>query len=354
MAFLDNSGDIILDAVLTEVGRKRLTQTTINGGTSANITHFALGDDEINYSQYDLNAASGSNYADLEILQTPILQAFTMGNANINYGLMSLTKTDILYLPSLKVNSLTGGNFKPLNTFNNIFYFAVNAKTYATLKDTEANIGINQIGYAYNAGASPFVFIEGGLNTPLLQKDASNKASYIEAGNISNRGYTIGMDNRLGVPYTSNGAGTFANNKTDGTDMRGGFAVSQKSPLGSTTSATGIKNYSFYQSAAVNNGIVQPDINGPASILSAIEGPGDTVTCFKVVAKPSLRTDGTAGGVRDVLYSQIGSLNKTAASLGLSGDVSRTYDIIDTMIYINGSNTGGTLTLPVRIIRQTA
>ena len=48
MAFLDNSGDIILDAVLTELGRKRMS----NGNFT--ITKFALGDDEINYELYNL------------------------------------------------------------------------------------------------------------------------------------------------------------------------------------------------------------------------------------------------------------------------------------------------------------
>ena len=44
MAFLDNSGDIILDAVLTDLGRKRLAEGNFR------ITQFALGDDEIDYS----------------------------------------------------------------------------------------------------------------------------------------------------------------------------------------------------------------------------------------------------------------------------------------------------------------
>ena len=43
MAFLDNSGDIILDAVLTDHGRKLLAQ----GDGSFEITQFALADDEI-------------------------------------------------------------------------------------------------------------------------------------------------------------------------------------------------------------------------------------------------------------------------------------------------------------------
>ena len=42
MAFLDNSGDIILDAVLTDTGRKRLAK----GDGSFRITKFAFGDDE--------------------------------------------------------------------------------------------------------------------------------------------------------------------------------------------------------------------------------------------------------------------------------------------------------------------
>ena len=45
MAFLDNSGDIILDAVLTDTGRMRLAK----GDGSFKIEKFALGDDEINY-----------------------------------------------------------------------------------------------------------------------------------------------------------------------------------------------------------------------------------------------------------------------------------------------------------------
>lgn len=58
MAFLDNSGDIILDAVLTDTGRMRLAK----GDGSFKITKFALGDDEINYKLYDYTNLSGSAY----------------------------------------------------------------------------------------------------------------------------------------------------------------------------------------------------------------------------------------------------------------------------------------------------
>ena len=80
MAFLDNSGDIILDAVLTDTGRYRLAK----GDGSFRVAKFALGDDEINYRLYDKNNTSGSAYYDLSILQTPILEAFTDNAADLN------------------------------------------------------------------------------------------------------------------------------------------------------------------------------------------------------------------------------------------------------------------------------
>ena len=94
MGFLDNSGDIILDAVLTDVGRKRMARGNFK------ITKFSVGDDEIDYGLYQKNHPSGSAYYDLEILQTPILEAFTQPNANINYGLVSYARQDLLYIPS--------------------------------------------------------------------------------------------------------------------------------------------------------------------------------------------------------------------------------------------------------------
>ena len=98
MAFLDNSGDIILDAVLTDIGRKRMARGNFR------ITKFSIGDDEIDYGLYNKDHPSGSAYYDLEILQTPVLEAFTQANANINYGLVSYPRQDLLYIPSLLLN----------------------------------------------------------------------------------------------------------------------------------------------------------------------------------------------------------------------------------------------------------
>ena len=53
MAFLDNSGDIILDAVLTDTGRMRLAK----GDGSFNITKFAFADDTLTADVGDITQA---------------------------------------------------------------------------------------------------------------------------------------------------------------------------------------------------------------------------------------------------------------------------------------------------------
>ena len=126
MAFLDNSGDIILDAVLTDLGRKRLAEGNFR------ITQFAFGDDEVDYSLYNKNHPSGSAYYDLEILQTPVFEAFTRTNANINYGLANYNgNVELLYLPTLVLNEKDG----PLGAKrrDNVIYYAVNDTTRTNL-----------------------------------------------------------------------------------------------------------------------------------------------------------------------------------------------------------------------------
>jgi hypothetical protein len=97
MAFLDNSGDIILDAVLTDTGRFRMARGDFR------ISKFALGDDEIDYSLFNKNHPSGSAYYDLEILRTPLLEAFTNNTSTMKSKLLSITRTNILHLPVLKM-----------------------------------------------------------------------------------------------------------------------------------------------------------------------------------------------------------------------------------------------------------
>lgn len=100
MAFLDNSGDIILDAVLTDTGRKRMAEGNFR------ITKFALGDEEIDYSLYNYNDTRGSAYFDIDILSTPILEACTDNAAGLKSKLLSIPRTDFTFLPVIKLSQV--------------------------------------------------------------------------------------------------------------------------------------------------------------------------------------------------------------------------------------------------------
>ena len=120
MAFLDNSGDIILDAVLTDTGRFRLAK----GNGSFKIAKFALGDDEIDYGLYNSSNASGSAYYDIDILQTPIFEPSTYSVASINSKLFSYSDQNLYYLPQMILNqdvNVQDGPVSKLDTSTNAF-----------------------------------------------------------------------------------------------------------------------------------------------------------------------------------------------------------------------------------------
>ena len=145
MGFLDNSGDIILDAVLTDTGRMRLAK----GDGSFRIAKFALGDDEIDYGLYDKNNTSGSAYYDVSILQTPVLEAFTNNTSLLKSKLMSVNRNDILYLPVVQLFTTAGlGTAKHSS---GTFVIPVDKTTVDNLGTLGAGI-LN--GYEPNSGAN--------------------------------------------------------------------------------------------------------------------------------------------------------------------------------------------------------
>ena len=88
MGYLDNSS-ITVDAILTRRGRELLSST---GGAGFQITQFALGDDEIDYSLYNENHPDGSQYYGEAIENLPIIEAFPDENNIMRHKLITLAK----------------------------------------------------------------------------------------------------------------------------------------------------------------------------------------------------------------------------------------------------------------------
>ena len=118
MGYLDNSS-VTVDAILTRRGRELLSR---NDG-SFQITQFALGDDEIDYTLYNENHPDGSQYFGEAIENSPIIEAFPDENNIMIHKLVTLprgtTKMPILQLGSTSVNiGLGQQNSVAPQTFN--------------------------------------------------------------------------------------------------------------------------------------------------------------------------------------------------------------------------------------------
>ena len=109
MAYLDNS-EITVDAILTKKGRQKLAS-----GQSLNITKFALGDDEIDYTLYEPAHPKGSAYYDSAIRAIPVTEATPDETQILRYKLVTLPKgtTQIpvvkLGITAISVNQSEGG-----------------------------------------------------------------------------------------------------------------------------------------------------------------------------------------------------------------------------------------------------
>ncbi len=108
MGYLNNS-ELTVDAILTKKGREKLAT-----GEGLNITKFALGDDEIDYTLYAPDHPLGSAYYDSAIRAIPITEASPDETQVLRYKLVTLPKgtTKIpkveFGVPSISVNQNSG------------------------------------------------------------------------------------------------------------------------------------------------------------------------------------------------------------------------------------------------------
>jgi hypothetical protein len=191
MAFLDNSGDIILDAVLTDTGRMRLAR----GDGSFRIAKFALGDDEIDYGLFDKVNVNGSEYYDLQCLQTPVLEAFTNNTSLLNSKLITISNNLTWYLPVIKIfnqgiSELYGGTH----------YIVLADQTTVdqiTLAGSVQLVASGILNGATVGGSQMQIATDQGLNTANITPDTPLNPELVETA------YIVEMDNRLGKLFPS-------------------------------------------------------------------------------------------------------------------------------------------------------
>ncbi len=312
MAFLDNSGDIILDAVLTDTGRARLAK----GDGSFKIAKFALGDDEIDYALYNLDNPNGSAYFDLEIMQTPILEAFTNNTSTMKSKLISIPRTNILYLPVMRLNAASegGGTSGGLALIDNIIYVAVDTSTQNSfLKPFNGSI----IGGVDPEKTPLQVVIDQGLDT--------TEISYTQplSGDLIETQYIIEIDNRFGSIVGKNGT-------------EGNLITVNPSFIDDDQVA------SYYLSQGTDTNFVKT-ITGETtqSRVSVLKGPTGTRLMFLIKASLDLQSS-------TFLFERLGTQSSLADGTGTPQNIYQ----IDSVVRITGATTGYRIDVPVRFIKN--
>jgi len=100
MGFLDHStNNIIIDAVLTDLGRERLAENT----GQFRIEFFSLGDDEVDYG---LIKKFGRTVGKEKIVKnTPVFEAQTRANTSIKHRMLTLPNPSVFQMPKLSLTN---------------------------------------------------------------------------------------------------------------------------------------------------------------------------------------------------------------------------------------------------------
>ena len=309
MAFQNNSGDIILDVVLTDEGRRRLAL----GNGSFDITQFALGDDEINYALF--NTGSTTALQDLSILQTPILEAFTNNTSMMKSKLLSLPNPELLYLPVLRLNSLeqkltTQGNYVVCvdkATWDN----GSTGNTKAIGVDANGPLAGMIYGLDTNGDGAHIVVDSGIASTAVSDMDRS----------LIETSFMIEMDNRLGQIVSMDGKSLPGAAKVDD-DNIAMYVLNLNSIAGGNKFVTNVNQVDFGDSD------------------TPIEGPIGARLEFKIRSSQDLR-------VSNFLFDRIGS---TAGASTYAGH--NNVKIIDSIVRVSGMTTGFSIDIPVRFAKS--
>jgi len=101
MGYLDNTS-VTIDAILTLKGRELLAK----GGNQFNITQFAVGDDEVDYSLWNPDHPLGTAYYGTIIENMPITEAIPDETQALKYKLITLPK-QTTNIPVINVGATT-------------------------------------------------------------------------------------------------------------------------------------------------------------------------------------------------------------------------------------------------------
>jgi len=319
-SFLNNSGDIIIDATLTDVGREMLAK----GDGSFAIKKFALADDEINYELY--NTSAGTIYADLNILKTPIFEAATNNIATMKHKLATYTTEELLYLTTLKLNtnSLTHdvAPGQPLGNgaLSQDLYVVLCTQNSVDAYSGESSAGgslptgfVNGVTIASAQKEQSLIHLDHGLDTTDISfKDVLN-------AELAEPAFLFQVDDRFAEIVTA-------------FDALGPIVVDED-------------NVAHYQYATGDYG--SPSSEAAESPIAGPRGPS-----FKFAIKAANQLKLSTAMFTKFGYTITNFFTTTGGDATVGSSALTDAVAIDSTVRITGFNTGARIDVPVRFIRE--
>jgi len=404
MAFKDTSGTAVIDAALTDIGRKRMADGTFRP------VKFALGDEEVDYSLVGPAAFTTGTDLDISLSGTAMFEAFGSEAKNIQYGLNTFDTPDSLYRPILKLNDkasiaahMSGSSKRATQLYTQwystdstggalklkigrtggtaegaeAYYLAANDETADKMREiftgsAAANAPLNSKFFKFledrNFEGNKIV-VESGLdNIPLEEEmsidftispdgiippgptffklpvaiDYNNRIKYLVKRNYLDRHYFVMADNRFieKILGPSRNCSSFKNFADGSSDINFQTTI-ENAPI---TYFNQFDDYYTFVIDGVPNLMFDHEMyTYPSTKFSNLLGPKGTATAINFAIIKKLKANSSA--TRDYRYTKYG---KTDQKLF---DAKHKFDYIETVIYIVGATTDARIQAPVRIIR---
>lgn len=342
MAFLDNSGDIVLDAVLTDLGRKRLAAGQFV------VSKFALGDEEINYKLFNPSDARGSTHYDLEIMQTPILEAFTSDQSIMKSRLVTFNTTQLLYLPILKLNTKHSPSMGHTAFDKHGFYLLADDATFTAAAGADGQLtqgvipGHLREARAYERTQTKFIAVDQGIDSI----DGGRTIFSNMDGDFTEETFLVKLDSRfLKLEYPTDSVGNAISLIPEPSfldeDHIATYQVNMDEYVGSVVYRQ-VGESGFRQRALMTGS--REERNANRATIEALE-------MFKGPLGPVLRL--TPSVTEEIEYSSnfFTTLGTSAGALSIPTDIGA-HKYIDTTISVQGMITGYSLDIPIRIVKK--
>jgi len=323
MAFLDNSGDIILDAVLTDAGRKRMAEGRFR------ISKFAFSDEEINYGLFNGDATTGQE--DLSIMQTPVLEAFTNNTSLMKTKLISINRNNVLYLPTFKLN--TNLTDSKQHAIGGTYVVLADTSTEPTTAPGTLNDGVLHGVFSSALDVNKHhIALDQGMDT-----GGDPPRTHPLPNDLVETSYLIRMDHRL-LSLTGFNGSSYARKQhsfVDDDQISAYYIASTDASIVGTGDRVSRLRNTDTEAAAIADEV----FNGPI-------GPRLRIS---LVTSESIQQS-------TALFDELGTSGTTTLAINAeSGDnlTSGNYKFIDTIVNIVGISSGYSMDIPIRIVKKT-